>query len=178
MSVVQTLHVPPDGWTVDEVPEIEGRWELVDGVLLVPPPEAPRNSRAEFRLGGLLTPALDDGWEVLIGGGLYFDRRNHRMPDLLVCRSTAVDAGRIRAADVLLAVEVMSPSSVSTDRVTKPAQYAAAGIPHFWRLEPTTRLLVTSELAGDVYREASRFDDRVAVREPVALTFRLGDLLD
>lgn len=177
MTVMQTLHVPPDGWTVDEVPEIEGRWELVDGVLLVPPPEAPRNSRAEFRLGGLLTPALDDGWEVLIGGGLYFDERNHRMPDVLVCRSTAVDAGRVRAADVLLAVEVMSPSSVITDRVTKPAQYAAAAIPYFWRIEPKARLLVTSELAGEVYRETARFDDLVAAREPVALTFRLADLL-
>lgn len=178
MTVMQTLHVPPDGWTVDEVPEIEGRWELVDGVLLVTPPEAPRNSRAASRLHLLLAPQLADGWEVLIGGGLSFDQRNHRMPDLLVCRSTAVDAGRVRAADVLLAVEVMSPSSVSTDRVTKPAQYAAAGIPHFWRFEPKARLLVTSELAGDVYRETARFDDLVAVREPVPLAFRLGDLFD
>ena len=48
------------------------------------------------------------------------------------------DAGRVALvvpADVLLAIEIESPSSVTTDRITKPAQYAAGGIGHFWRLE-------------------------------------------
>nr|WP_313896902.1 Uma2 family endonuclease [Streptomyces sp. GC420] len=39
------------------------------------------------------------------------------------------------AADVLLAVEVVSPDSESRDRDTKPHKYAAAGIPNYWRVE-------------------------------------------
>jgi Uma2 family endonuclease len=77
---------------------------------------------------------------------------------------------------VLLAVEVMSPSSVSNDRVSKPAQYAAAGIPHFWRLEPGP-VLCTYALAGSVYRETGRFTGDVLLEEPVPLRFDLAALL-
>ncbi len=79
---------------------------------------------------------------------------------------------------MLLAVEVMSPSSVSTDRIVKPIQYATAGIQHFWRLEQEPLELVTHELDGDRFRETGRFQDEVALTRPVALAFRLGQLLD
>lgn len=178
MAVMTSLHVPFDGWTVDDLPDVEFRYELVDGALLVTPPETPRNGRVASRLHLLLAPALDDSWDVLLGNGVYFDRRNYREPDLYVCRREAVDAGRVRAADVLLAVEVMSPSSVASDRVAKPAQYAAAGIPHFWRIESDPRVQVAHELMEGVYRETGRFDDVVAVLQPVTLEFRLADLFD
>ena len=76
---------------------------------------------------------------------------------------------------MLLAVEVMSRSGVSTDRVAEPAQSAAAGIPHFWGLE--AQALITHALDGDVYRETGRFSDEVVVDEPVALRFPLSRLL-
>ncbi|MFP5220625.1 MAG: Uma2 family endonuclease [Actinomycetes bacterium] len=182
MAVMTSLHVPEGGWTVDDLPELfpesDVRFELVDGALVVVPPEAPRNGRVASRLLVLLVPLLDDGWDVLLGNGVHFDLRNYREPDLFVCRSEAVDAGRVSARDVLLAVEVMSPSSVATDRVAKPAQYAAAGIPHYWRIEPDPRLLITHELADGAYRESGRFDDRVEVERPVPMQCRLTDLFD
>lgn len=178
MTVMTSFHVPFDGWTVDDLPDVDFRYELVDGALLVTPPEAPRNSRVASRLHLHLAPALDRSWDVLVGGGVFFDRRNFRVPDLLVCRREAIDTGRVHAADLLLAVEVMSPSSIANDRVAKPAQYAAAGIPHYWRIEPEPRLLLTYALEGDVYRETGRFEDAVAVWEPVALSFRLVDLFE
>ena len=178
MSTMTSLHVPFDGWTVDDLPDVDFRYELVDGALLVTPPEAPGNSRVASRLLLRLAPALGPTWEVLIGGGVYFDRRNFRVPDLLVCRREAIDTGRVHAPDLLLAVEVMSPSSIASDRIAKPAQYAAAGIPHYWRIEPEPRLLVAHVLEGDVYREAGRFEDAVDLREPVALQLRLVDLFE
>lgn len=36
---------------------------------------------------------------------------------------------------MLLVVEAVSPSSVTLDRVTKPAIYAEMGIPYFWRID-------------------------------------------
>lgn len=41
----------------------------------------------------------------------------------------------LRAEDVILAVEVVSPDSEARDRETKPRKYAAAGVLHFWRVE-------------------------------------------
>lgn len=178
MAVMTSLHVPFDGWNVDDLPDVDFRYELVDGALLVTPPETPRNGRIASRLHLQLAPALDDSWDVLLGNGVYFDQRNYREPDLYVCRREAVDAGRVHATDVLLAVEVMSPSSVANDRVAKPAQYAAAGIRYFWRIESDPRVLVVHELSEGVYRETGRFEDVVTVTQPVMLRFRLVDLFD
>ena len=109
MTVMSALYVPTAGWTVDDLPDVDFRYELVDGALLVTPPEAPRNGRVASRLLLRLAPELDETWDVLLGNGVYFDDRNYRAPDRYVCRRRAVDAGRVHASDVLLAVEVMSP---------------------------------------------------------------------
>ena len=179
MTAMSTLHVPPDGWTVDDLPDdADARYELVDGALLVSPPESARNTAIAGRLLVLLAPSVGPEWEVLVGGGCYFDNRNFRVPDLLVARRDALDGVHLDVSDVLLAVEVMSPGSVSNDRVAKPAQYAAAGIPHFWRFERAPRVLVIHALDGDVYRETGRYDDRVDVALPVPLSFALTDLYD
>lgn len=178
MTLTLPFLVPEGGWDIDDVPDVEFRYELIDGAMLVMPPEAPRNGRVTARLHLALAPLLDERWDVLLGNGVYFDRRNYREPDLFVCRREAVDIGRVRPSDVLLAVEVMSPSSVANDRVAKPTQYAAAGIPHYWRFESDPRLLATYALHGKVYLETHRFDDVVAVIEPVGLELRLGALFD
>lgn len=177
MATMTSLHVPFEGWTVDDLPEdVDFSYELVDGALLVTPPADPRHDRVAMRLSRLLLP-LGRQWDVLVDSGIFFDERNYREPDLIVCRRAAIDRGRVSASDVLLAVEVLSPGSVASDRIAKPAQYAAAGIPHFWRIEPAQPVLVTYALAGDVYRETGRFDDEVTVEKPVPLRFRLADLV-
>jgi Uma2 family endonuclease len=102
---------------------------------------------------------------------------DYREPDLAVYRRAASERGRVEPRDVALAIEVMSPGSVSDDRVAKPALYAAAGIPHFWQLELDPLVLVTHALAGDVYRQTGRDDDEVDVERPVRVRFRLADVL-
>jgi Uma2 family endonuclease len=90
--------------------------------------------------------------------------------------------GPSRISPASLAVEVMSPGSVTEDRITKPAVYARAGIPHYWRLESGDEgelALYVYRLAGDVYTEAACFrgDDRVEIDEPLRLRFPLAALL-
>jgi Uma2 family endonuclease len=41
----------------------------------------------------------------------------------------------VEPSSLVLAVEVVSPGSESTDREIKPIQYARAGIRHYWRVE-------------------------------------------
>lgn len=177
MEPMTILRVPGDGWTVDELPDTDFDYELVDGTLLVTPPRHLRHDVLANELAALLGPLLDREWGTLVHGGVFFDERNFRVPDLVVYRRASAAAGRLGPRDVLLAVEVMSDSSVSNDRVTKPAQYAAAGIPHYWRVEQDPLTLITCDLAGDVYRETARFTDQVRVELPVRAIFPLRRLL-
>ncbi|WP_338715957.1 Uma2 family endonuclease (plasmid) [Streptomyces acidiscabies] len=68
------------------------------------------------------------------------------VPDITVVRAAAAIGDRlfVDAADVLLAVEIATADTAVTDRITKPALYAEAGVPHLWclDLEPAPHLYV------------------------------------
>ncbi len=174
-------------WTADDLallPDDGRRYEVVDGSLLVSPPPTNFHQGLAFELALLLRQHQPPGYRTLSPGSVDLGPHHLRQPDIVLVAAGAVSsAGPLAASpsEVLLAVEVMSPGSVTEDRITKPAVYAAAGIPHFWRLEadePGLRLLIHRE-AGGVYRESARFagNDVVEVTQPVALRFRLADLL-
>lgn len=181
MSAMPILPIPAtEGWTVDDLdllPDDGLHYELVDGTLRVSPPAPLPHNAVASELLVRLHPLLGPQWRVIAPAAVVFDQFNAREPDLLVLRRDGARGKHASPADVLLAVEVMSPSSRTDDRLVKPAQYAAAGIPHYWRIEPDVPVLVTYALEGDVYRETARCTDEVDVEQPIAVRFRLPDLL-
>ncbi|MFJ9370174.1 Uma2 family endonuclease [Nocardia sp. NPDC101769] len=58
-------------------------------------------------------------------------------PDFLIHRCLGSSWQDVRASDVLLAGEVLSPSNTPSEIVAKEARYAEAGIPWYWEVEPT-----------------------------------------
>jgi Uma2 family endonuclease len=182
MSAVTILPMRPDGWTVPDLDLLPDdppfHYELVDGALIVSPPPGGLHNYAANELGYLLRGVVGAEWAVLSPGSIEFDVRNWREPDVLVVTRECLRERKYPTpGDALLAVEVMSPTSVGTDRISKPAQFAAAGIPHYWRYEPDQPAFVSHVLSEGVYRETGRFTDEVAVDIPVTLRFRLADLL-
>ncbi|MEU8138645.1 Uma2 family endonuclease [Streptodolium elevatio] len=148
MSVTAAEHHGP--WTLDDVlalPEDpRNRYELVGGALLMSPSPGVPHQRASHRLHVLLAAAVEkagapyevlEAVNVVVPDGLF-------IPDLVVADADAAAAAdtTLRADDVVLVVEIASPSTRVSDRKMKPALYAAAGIPHYWRLElePAPRL--------------------------------------
>jgi Uma2 family endonuclease len=88
---------------------------------------------------GLRIPGRDGG----LGG---------RIPDLVVWSKAQADGVWLPAADVLLAVEIISPGSEGVDTVTKRNEYAAAGIPQYWVVGQDPAQSVTMHrLDGDQY---------------------------
>jgi len=69
------------------------------------------------------------------------DKRNVRCPDIVVFQLDEPER-IVRADQVALVVEVVSPSTKTQDRVMKPVQYAEAGIPCYWRAETKPGLSV------------------------------------
>ncbi|WP_410871945.1 Uma2 family endonuclease [Nocardia sp. A7] len=57
-----------------------------------------------------------------------------RIPDVVVNRCLE-DFGQLTADRVFIVVEVVSPWSKRRDRIHKMADYADAGIPHYWIVE-------------------------------------------
>jgi Uma2 family endonuclease len=59
-----------------------------------------------------------------------------RIPDLVVVPIAAMDAQAVDPRDILLAVEIVSPSNASNDLVDKVRDYALMGIPHYLIVDP------------------------------------------
>lgn len=109
-------------WTyedLEELPDDGCRYEIVDGGLVVSPPPPLRHEFVVEQLKVVLRAAAPAQWRVL-SPGVHLGR-SYRLPDVVVLRAD-VDrsVGTAEPGDVLLAVEVVSPGSVTTDRVTKP----------------------------------------------------------
>ncbi|NMO37397.1 Uma2 family endonuclease [Streptomyces sp. GMY01] len=134
--------VPPrDGYTVDDlftVPDLPPHTELIDGSLAFASPQRYFHSVVIDLLVAGLRRTAPPKLKVVREMTVVLDRRNGPEPDISVVRAEAVtgrDQTRFDVADVLLAVEVVSPDSEARDHDTKPHKYAAAGIPHFWLVE-------------------------------------------
>ncbi|MFW0797218.1 Uma2 family endonuclease [Gordonia sp. CPCC 205515] len=81
-----------------------------------------------------LVDQVPDGFEVLPEVDVVIDARTPatvRAPDVII-RRTAADDATITPDQVVLAVEIISPGSRRTDRVTKRSEYAEVGIAHYW----------------------------------------------
>lgn len=157
------LNLMHDSWTVEDLahlPDDGQRYEIIDGSLLVSPPPALGHQGIARRLVAALNHHMGAEWEAVEAVGVVLrSKPSVRMvePDVVVAPSETLWSGgaTLTAADVLLAVEIVSPSSVTTDRVTKPAMLAEAGVPAYWRVEQTDdgATISLSRLAGRVYKE-------------------------
>ena len=82
----------------------------------------------------------------------------YREPDLLLLRSAA-DSRRHNeyweGAD--LVVEIVSPDDPDRDLVTKRAEYADAGIPEYWIVDPQSETITVLRLADTGYVEHGVF---------------------
>jgi Uma2 family endonuclease len=152
----------PAEWTVDEVlelPEDNGsRVELVDGTLVVSPAPTFRHQRLLQRLQFGLGNAVPAGNELLPGVNVRLNRRRLLIPDLVVVTCPGENFLYADPHDVLLAVEIESPSSKVADRVLKRQLYAEANVPYYLLVnpaaEPTEAVLL--ELVDGEYTEALR----------------------
>ncbi|WP_372500550.1 Uma2 family endonuclease [Streptomyces meridianus] len=145
MSVAPQQHAwpepPPGGYTADDLdrlPDLPPHTELIDGSLVFVSPQTKFHSRTMRLLDNGLLRTVPDDFDVDREMSVVLGPRQRPEPDVMVVRADA-DTGpaqtAYRAEDVVLAVEVVSEESEDRDRDTKPAKYAKAGIPHFWRVE-------------------------------------------
>ena len=138
-TVTEVLDFPSDG----------NRYELVDGELLVTP--APRFQHQ--RVAGRIHHALFDYLEAHPGNGevvfspadiTWGSKKDLAQPDVFVVAADEVrdsNPGWDSIRTLLLAVEVVSPSSTRYDRVTKRRLYQRRGVATYWVVDPDARLV-------------------------------------
>ena len=165
---------PSDGWTTDDLdamPEDGVRRELLDGVLLVSPSPSRIHQMVAARLAVTLEESCPDHLAVSQANDVQINTRRLFVPDVLVITDEAArrPGGKFAASQVVLAVEIVSPSSQSMDSVMKPALYAKAGIPFYWMIETAGGLTVRTyqlDFEDEFYQPSGTFTDAIKIDQP------------
>ncbi|MEV4841797.1 Uma2 family endonuclease [Micromonospora matsumotoense] len=174
---------PEGGWTTDHLdawPEDGRRRELLDGVLILPASPTRIHQTIAMRLGVALEEECPDDYDVTQAVEVRINRTRSFIPDVLVTTSTAAarEPSRYEAHEVVLAVEIVSPSTRSIDRVLKPTLYAQAGIPFYWRIEVEDDGLVVHtykiDAVNEVYLETGRWTKFVDTGEPFPVNLSIA----
>ena len=106
--------------------------ELVDGELIELAPSQTRHSRILSRVHIALGIALQgQGFELYIDAIAKIGPKSGRAPDISVVDRDIGDRTTLLPEDILLAIEI-SDSTLSEDLGRKRANYATAGIRHYW----------------------------------------------
>jgi Uma2 family endonuclease len=170
-------------WTeadLADLPDDGLRRELLEGALLVNPPPSGRHQLLTGDLVHRLRAAAGGDLAVVEGLGVRVPGGTVLIPDIVVGDRRAVieaSSGILDPGDVALMVEVVSPSSHSMDRLTKPPLYAAAGIPAYWRVELEQGPAVhVYRLDADAYVPSgvARPAEPLAVDVPFAMSVEVG----
>lgn len=185
-NAIRLEHGAP--WTVQdlfEIPDDGQRYEVQDGALIMSPALRIHHNYVADELRAFLKAAAPPRALVVTGVAVRLASDwTGRVPDVVVAvADPGPDLRALEVPEVLAVVEVVSPGSTTTDRITKPAVYAAAGIPCFWRVEldafrgqlPGERLpvVLVHQLVGDrcelVHRASAGTVSTLPVPYPVTL---------
>ena len=172
------MPVMPDGvrdWTVDDLdllPDDGLQYELLDGMLLVTPAPTSPHQRASARLFLLLSAAVPPGLEIFYAPLDWRpDRHTSLQPDLLVARDDDVEIKNI-TRPLVLAVEILSPSTRRKDLFLKRSKYQDAGVQSYWIIDPAAPSITALELVDGPYVTAAEAtgDQAVTLEKPFPVT--------
>jgi Uma2 family endonuclease len=140
-------------WTLREVRELRDRspdgtrYELVDGELLVTPSPAGRHQVAAYLLCGALYPYVrlhKLGVAAMAPRDVEFPSEEASVqPDVFVIPTDEIERflGSRPVERLLVAAEVLSPSSAHGDRVTKLGYFQRNAVSEYWIVDLEARVI-------------------------------------
>ena len=141
----------PERWTRERVRVLRDRstdgtrYELVGGTLVVTPAPSGLHQEAVVLLWAALRPygqRQGIGLAAVAPRDVDFNVDETTQPDVFVVPSSEVDRyrGSKPVRKLLLAAEVISPSSARGDRVDKREAYQRNGVPEYWIVDTAARV--------------------------------------
>ncbi|GAA2549332.1 Uma2 family endonuclease [Winogradskya consettensis] len=144
-SIEDVLNLP------DDAPRVE----LRDGVMIVVPSPTIGHQNIGNLLWLWLRQHAPDSFLAVTAVGVAMGFRDSLEPDVLLLHRPVPDSNHyVLPSQVAVAVEIVSPGTKRRDRLEKPAEYAAVGIPHFWRIEQGPLRIFAYDLVDGQYQLA------------------------
>ncbi|WP_203824745.1 Uma2 family endonuclease [Actinoplanes palleronii] len=125
-------------WTVDDLkllpPDLF--YELIDGRLILPSPTT-FHQLLGVEIVLALRPGCPEGYVAVPDMSLDIDQCSEPRPDVAVIADSEMMRTPVPVDKAILVVEIVSPTSHFRDMHAKTKVYAAAGLKHYWVIDPT-----------------------------------------
>ena len=168
-------------WTEAEylaLPRGSGRFEVVDGTLLVGPGIPPRRAAVVARVRDAIADAVPDGLAVIGPVPLRLGQDCVLLPDLVVvAESTGTDAHAVLdSGAALMVVEFVGRDHGAVGRRFKPQLYARSRIPYSLLIDHDGPFAVAEMIINGRYHEYASATDGalLLLEEPFHLELDLG----
>jgi len=166
-----------------ELPNDRNRYEIHDGELSVTPAPNVKHQRFSSRLHFALFQhvlANQLGEVFAAPTDVILAPTTVVQPDLVFIGNDrrAIITERAIEGPPTLVIEILSPSTSRTDRITKAQLYAKHGVSHYWLIDPDQQTVEAYKLAGDQYNLVVKAQDAELFNPPLfpGLTISLADL--
>lgn len=161
--------------------QAEGRYELIDGEVVMMSPETVRYADSKGAIYVALRNAIHDaGLSCRVfpdGVGVVVEKNTVREPDVLVqCEPADPDALTLKAP--VIVVEVVSPSSIAVDTGAKKDEYfRIASVRHYLVVDPFNRVVFHHHRDGpDSEIRRTVVSDGVIDLTPPGISVRFDDM--
>lgn len=150
----------------------DNRYEFVDGELLLMNPPIGSHALILFFLHNTLLTKINRlslPWVILQVVGIRTSFNRARIPDLCVATREQMkqylDKSAVLESPSLLSIEIVSNSSSVIDYRFKRSEYAAAGIPEYWIIDPGEKKVTVLKLVEGFYEEQI-YGDKAQIISP------------
>jgi len=147
------------------------RYEIHDGDLSVTPSPSPVHQSVALRLGSCLLEHVERhrlGHVYMAPLDVILSDSTVVQPDVIYVgteRSSRIGERGIQGSPTLV-IEILSPSTLSIDRVRKRDLYAGHGVPYYWIVDPEAQAVKAYVLEAGGYRLALRATGTEPVSPP------------
>lgn len=182
-----TVHLTRRRFSVDEyhwmarvgILREDDRLELIDGEIIEMPPIKPGHSSATDKATKLFVLRFSDVAWVRIQNPIRLSHHSEPEPDVALVHQRADEySASLQAPDDVFLVIEIADSTLATDRDVKLPMYAWAGIPEYWVLDLSNRLLRIHRVPSrGGYRETLIREERDQVA-PISFPSRLVAVAD
>ncbi|WP_199753222.1 Uma2 family endonuclease [Actinoplanes sp. ATCC 53533] len=159
-----------------ELPDDAPRVELSDGVMVVVPSPTINHQNIGNLLWLWFRQHAPAGYQPGTAVGVATGFKNSLEPDVVLLREPVANSHFFDAAQVAIAVEVVSPGTKKRDRLLKPVEYAAAGVPHLWRIEQDPVHVFAYDLVGSQYQLVADSADELVLTAPFEIRLPISDI--
>jgi Uma2 family endonuclease len=155
-------------WTYADyaaLPEDGKRYEIIEGVLYMPPsPNFSHQEASTWFAHYLIIYVKQAGLGRVVHApfDVELSPGNVVQPDILVilkANEERIKSGKLVGAPDLV-VEIASPGTAGYDRRQKQDAYASAGVPEYWIADPAAKTIEVLVLEQGAYQQKGVFEDQ------------------